>query len=58
MTTRNIEEERDGNAEKRTVLKLLSWNVRSFEPRVSVDDALFALKGIDPLFVCETKQKR
>ena len=44
------------NAEKRAVLKLVSWNVNSFAPRASDVDALFAHEHIDILFVCETKQ--
>ena len=46
------------NAEKRAMLKLVSWNVNSFAPRASDVDALFPHEHIDILFVCETKQQR
>ena len=46
------------NAEKRAVLKLVSWNFNSFAPRASDVDALFTHEHIDILFLCETKQKR
>ena len=46
------------NAEKRALLKLVSWNVNSFAPRASNVDVLFAHEHMDILSVCETKRQR
>ena len=39
-------------------MKLVSWNMKSFAPRATDVDALFAHENIDVLFVCETKKQR